>query len=370
MSKKILSFYLIFILLTTGGFLFYIFKKDIPASKNKKLIENQSYLNKNTEIFLSQINTSKISVPKMDNIVAIHLAYGTYLNNSFLNILKAVENSKINAVVFEIKNPNGLVAISNKKHRNALEELLPRLRKQGIYTIARMVIFQDPVLVKERLNLAIKNLQTGSAWHDYKGIAWSDPTNREVWKYNLEIAKRARDMGFNEINFDYIRFPSDGPTKYAQYENLEEFETKENTITSFAAFTKEQLGKNVNFSINVFGMVFINKQLEIGQDIEHLAPYVDVIMPMPYPSHYPMGFIGFENPAEHPYEVIHYTLKKGFEKLSENSNVIVRPWLQDFNLGAIYGVSEINEQIRALSDFGIETWVLWNASNNYTWKAI
>ncbi|MDX1608270.1 MAG: putative glycoside hydrolase, partial [Candidatus Spechtbacterales bacterium] len=225
------------------------------------------------------------------------------------------------------------------------------------------------VLVGLQPDTAIIDARTGAPWADFKGVLWADATNRAAWKYNIEIAKKATNLGFNEINFDYIRFPTDGPTLHARYDNLEEFGSREDTIVEFLKFANEELGENTVISIDVFGMTFIDPQRVIGQNIAKLAPHVDILMPMPYPSHYPDGFRGFANPAEYPYEVMRYTMERGFQKL-EGHDVIVRSWLQDFNLGAFYGPEKIQAQIRAVEEFGMEGWALWNASNRYTWSAV
>lgn len=320
-------------------------------------------------VFIAQKNIPPKPIVDSDNVKAIHLSYGSYNSSKFSDILAEIENSEVNAIIFEIKNADGWVAINDDFHASVLEELLPELNRRGIYTIARLVIFQDPVLVHSNPTLAIKNSATGGPWADYKGVIWADPTNKAVWEYNLDIAKRALDLGFNEINFDYIRFPTDGPLSLVQYSNLSEFETRENMIVNFLKYAREELGSNTVLSIDVFGMTFIGDQQVIGQSIAKMAPYVDVIMPMPYPSHYPDGFIGYANPADHPYEIMHYTMEKGVKKL-EGQDVIVRSWLQDFDLGAFYNDHEIKEQIRAVEAFDMEGWALWNASNRYTWSAV
>ncbi|MEX0877733.1 MAG: putative glycoside hydrolase [Candidatus Spechtbacterales bacterium] len=320
-------------------------------------------------VFIAQKNIPPKPIPDPGQVKAIHLSYGTYNSSRFSDILAEIENSEVNAIIFEMKNPVGWVALDDDFHVSVLEELLPELNRRGIYTIARMVIFQDPVVVGQNPDFAIKNSATGGPWADYKGVVWADPTNKAVWEYNVDIAKKALDVGFNEINFDYIRFPTDGPLSLVQYSNLDEFGTRENTIVNFAKYAKEELGINSVLSVDVFGITFIGDQKVIGQSIAKLAPYVDVIMPMPYPSHYPDGFIGYANPADHPYEIMHYTMELGMKKL-EGHNVIVRSWLQDFDLGAFYNDHEIKEQIRAVEEFDMEGWALWNASNRYTWSAV
>ncbi|MEX2145208.1 MAG: putative glycoside hydrolase [Candidatus Spechtbacterales bacterium] len=356
-----------FIIFTLGIAAISVFFVFLESGKDLRVLSLNIYGNKS--LYVSQFSAPPVPIPSIDKVKAIHLAYGSYFSETFPRILKEIENSQINAIVFEIKDPYGRVAINSEAHTTLLAELLPQLKRMGVYTIARLVIFQDPALVENNPSFAIKNNTTQGPWTDYKGVAWVDPTRQEVWKYNTEIASRALKLGFNEVNFDYIRFPTDGPLKQAEYADLDKYGTRENTISNFLKFARSELGSNAKISVDVFGMTFIDNQHVIGQTISEMAKYVNVIAPMPYPSHYPDGFIGFSNPAEHPYEVIHYTLQKGEGKL-ENSNVLIRPWVQDFNLGAVYGEKEINEQIRAINDFEIDAWMLWNASNRYTFDAV
>ncbi|MDP4010512.1 MAG: putative glycoside hydrolase [Candidatus Spechtbacteria bacterium] len=324
---------------------------------------------KSRSLYVSQFTIPPMPTPPINKVKAVHLAYGAYFSDSFLRILGDIESSQINSIVFEVKDPYGRVAINSELHNSILGELLPQLKRAGVYTIARMVIFQDPAFIENNPSFGIKNKLTGEPWTDYKGIVWADPTRGEVWKYNTDIAARALKMGFNEINFDYVRFPTDGPLKQAEYANLDKYVTNENAISSFLQFARKDLGSNARISVDVFGMTFLDNQYVIGQNISEMAKHVNVIAPMPYPSHYPDGFIGFSNPAEYPYEIVHYTLEKGFKKL-EGSSVIVRPWIQDFDLGAVYDERKIKEQIRAVNDFDIDTWMLWNASNRYTFEAV
>jgi len=360
--KKLIVF--ILFLAISGGLAFFYF---LNVGNNAKLVDYSAL--DTGDVFLSPQNVLPSIIPKPDEVKAIHLAYGSYLSSTFTDILSEIMNSQINAIIFEIKDPTGYVALNNDSHVKALEELIPKLNHAGIYTIARMVVFQDTQLVASNPELAIKNSATQEPWQDYKGVHWSDPTSPDVWEYNLDIAQRAADIGFDEINYDYIRFPSDGPVRLAQYSNLVDENAKGDVIADFLKFTHENLYSHVFLSVDVFGMAFINDQEGIGQYIEKMAPYVDIIMPMSYPSHYPDGFRGLDNPSEHPHLVVLRTLEKGFEKL-EGYNVIVRPWIQDFNLGAIYDDHKIQEQIRAGKDLGIETWALWNASNRYRWSAV
>lgn len=340
-----------------------------PSDSTDQFITAVKTAGGNKGAYVAQATIPPNYGPRMEDVKAIHLAYGTYFSESFEQILEEIKNSDVNTIVFEIKEPNGYIAVNRESHTEVLKEILPELEKEGIHTVARMVVFEDTILTNSRPDLAIYNVNTGGIWRDYKGVGWADPTNTEVWNYNIDIAKKALDLGFREINFDYIRFPSDGPIRAARYDNLEKYGERTDAIGAFLEFARKELGQNAIISIDVFGMTFINDQLVIGQALSKMGPHVDVIYPMPYPSHYPDGFRGFANPADHPYEIIYYTLKRGKEKLGD-SDAVIRPWLQDFDLGAYYGPNEIRAQIKAANDLGIDSWALWNAANRYTWSAV
>lgn len=310
-----------------------------------------------------------VELPAPDEVKAIHLSYAFYRSARFEGILAEIENSDINSIIFEIKDPFGRVLLFDDEERDRIREVIGELHQAGIYTIARLVLFQDPALVEQHPQFGIQNSATGAPWQDYKGIVWADPTSRDVWEYNARIIRIAREVGFDEVNLDYIRFPTDGPLDLATYANLDDFGTRSDTIVAFLQFIRKEVGRDMVLSVDVFGMTFINDQDVIGQVIVSMAPFVDVIAPMPYPSHYPAGFLGYQEPAEYPYEVIAYTLEKGLEKLA-GFDVIVRPWLQDFDLGAVYDDEKIRAQVQAIHDAGLGTWSLWNASNRYTFSAV
>lgn len=318
-----------------------------------------------SDVFLYANKFSGRVKPLPNEVKAIHLSYGFYNSSRFDGILAQLPSSPINALVFEIKDPFGRVAVHDNAHTARLQELLPMLSGQGIYTIARIVLFQDPALVQARADLAIHKTTTNAPWQDFKGMSWVDPTNSEVWAYNIEIARAAQNLGFDEINFDYIRFPTDGPTDDALYAHLSDFTNKSDAIRSFLQLAQAKLDAHTKLSIDVFGMTFIGEQERIGQNIEELAPYVDIIAPMPYPSHFPKGFLGYDDPSQYPYEVIAYTLQQGRSKFALTPNVIVRPWLQAFSLGVVYDSAKIQAQVQAVQDNGITSWWFWNSGNIY-----
>jgi hypothetical protein len=286
--------------------------------------------------------------------------------------------------------------------------LLKRLHDNGIYVIARVSVFQDPILAHARPELALRHASSGEIWEDRKGLAWMDPASREVWDYNVAIARDAYDRGFDEINFDYIRFASDGDLDAIQYPIWDEVTYKSTVISAFFKYLREELPEAI-ISADLFGLTTVNRgDLGIGQVIESAYRYFDYVCPMVYPSHYASGFLGFANPAEHPYDVVRYSMDAAlwkFERMQEEtvpreiktvtgsgeatSTVVyepryehisakLRPWLQDFDLGATYDADKVRMQIQAVDDAlanGSTTdryagWLLWDPSNVYTETAL
>lgn len=296
------------------------------------------------------------------------------------NIIDLVNATELDTVVIDIKDYSGWVAydsdvaladeLGTEKIRiKNLPALLKRLDTLGIYKIARMQVFQDPVLAEKRPDLAIKNIE-GAIWTDWKELAWLDPHSQEVWDYHVALAKDAIEKGFDEINFDYTRFPSDGPISEARYP-LATGENKIKVINNFFEYLSTSLSDEPAYlSVDLFGMTLWSEDdFNIGQTLDGAIGNFDYISPMVYPSHYARGFAGFENPAEYPYEVVFRNLEKASSKL-EGTQSQFRPWLQDFNLGARYTPEMVRAQIKAAEENNTFGWLLWNASNNYTREAL
>lgn len=316
-------------------------------------------------------------LPGADNVWAVHLPYGFFTSSQRDKVLSDIQGTQLNGVELTVKDEVGRIAFFDREAEKNVADFVTKSHEQGIYTIARVVVFQDARLISRRPELALRNTN-GNVWKTFAGASWVDPTRPEVCEYNATIAKKALAVGFDEINFDYIRFPSDGPMEEIIYSDPKGISDKVGVLESCFAVLRESLGQAATLSIDVFGMTFVLEDIGIGQIIERAAAYFDVIAPMSYPSHYPPNFMGYENPALYPYEVVSATLKKGLSRLAAvNStkqgiagDVIVRPWIQNFDLGAVYDVEKIQAQIKAAGDHGISTWMLWNARGEYTYEAI
>lgn len=300
----------------------------------------------------------------------------------FNNLLDIAKSTEINALVIDVKDDLGYLTteldipvakeIQARVHRGSnMEENMRVLYENNIYPIARIVVFKDPTLADGKPEVAIKKAD-GKLWRDRKGLAWVDPHNREVWQYAVDVAKEAAKLGFREIQFDYVRFPTDGNVKTAIYPYATG-QSKEDVILDFLAYARTELAQyNVFLAADVFGLTTLTEDdMGMGQKFEKVITQVDYVCPMVYPSHYGTGNYGFANPNAHPYEVVKRAIEDGLKKAAGTTGVTIRPWLQDFNLGSPrYGPAEVRAQIEAAYATGLEEWMLWNAGNRYTKEAL
>lgn len=329
-----------------------------------------------------RIDAETVKKDYRSGIKAIYVtAYSASDSARFKELVDLVDRTELNAIVIDIKDYTGRVFVrtlatgskeigSFKPMIKDLENIVKKLKEKNIYTIARIAVFQDPYLAEKIPNWAAKD-SSGNIWHDYKGLSWVDTSKVEVWRYNLEIAEAAAQMGFDEVNFDYIRFPSDGRIKEIEFGFESKGITKNDVMESFFEFIHRGLRyKTVKTSVDLFGMtLWRDDGLGIGQRLQNADGKFDYIYPMVYPSHYPDNFEGYSNPAEYPYEIVYNSLDKGKRFLSGGVTKIM-PWIQDFDLGADYDARKVRLQIQAAYDAGSEGWLLWNASNRYTSDAL
>ncbi len=291
--------------------------------------------------------------------------------------LRIAKETEVNAIVVDVKEAGSTTYPSDvplAKEIGAttnaipdLEALVERLHENDVYAIARLATFQDDVLPYARPDLAVLDSATGGPWNTYQGAAWTNPYQREVREYNVAIAKEAAEAGFDEVQFDYVRFPSDGEMARLVY-GRETFPTQEDAIAGFLEYAHselEPLGAEV--SADVFGLVGVNDYVGVGQVVSKMAPHLDVICPMVYPSHYPPGAYGYGNPDAFPYEIVDLAMAD-FKTKSKavNPDIEIRPWLQDFDYISAYEPADVEAQIRATEDAGLKGWILWNAAAEYT----
>ena len=302
-------------------------------------------------------------------------------------VLDLVGRTELNAVVIDVKGDRGLIPYRTEVPAalaagaqgpviiKDFDAQLASLKAQGIYTIGRVVVFKDNVLANHRKDLAIIDTRTGRPWLDNEKLAWVDPFREEVWNYAIAIAKEAAAKGFDEIQFDYVRFPTDGKLAAARYSRPNNSTTRLPTIAAFLAKVRRELGPTgVFIAADLFGYTAFNmNDTDIGQRIEELAPHLDYICPMVYPSGYHVGIPGYRNPVMHPYEIVRESVRL-IRQRSQQTPVQVRPWLQDFRDYAydrrIFGVREIRAQMRGAAEGGAIGWMLWNPRNDYTADAL
>lgn len=343
---------------------------------------------------------SNLEVPRppVRSIKAIYLTSWSAATPSRLrHIIQLVGGTELNAVVIDVKDFAGKVffetsnpLISDLKSVESrlgdLTRLVDGLHEKGIYVIVRIAVFQDQHLLKVRPDLAIRTT-SGQIWRDRMGLGWVDPASEEVWKYTVEIGREAAAAGVDELNFDYIRFPSDGNVDDIRYPIFDRgVRTRRQVIQTFFNYlTSELRSTGAVLSADVFGLVTVRPDdMGIGQVLEDALMHFDVVSPMVYPSHYGPGFLQFRNPAAHPYEVVHYSLEKAAERRHRLFDALmaltpsgtwpqpeihvasIRPWLQAFDLGAPYPPTAIRTQMKATTDAGFhDGWLLWSALNKY-----
>jgi len=286
-----------------------------------------------------------------------------------------------NAVVITLKDSDGHefvkdvpLAVRTKAFVNAIPDLPVAVRDfkgQGIYAIARVAVFKDDHLARARPDLAV-HFPDGRIWTDDKGHSWVDPYKKEVWEYAIDIASRAAAAGFDEIQFDYIRFPSDGKTRQCRYSRKDHSPEAESAILrEFLTSARERLGPlGVKLSIDTFGLTAsVNSGMGIGQRLDQMADEVDFVSPMMYPSHYAKGQYGLKNPNRQPYLTVRHGVQDALERLGAKPEQL-RPYLQDFSLGVRYTPAHVRAQIRAAEELGVRGWILWNPQNHYSWSAV
>lgn len=310
------------------------------------------------------------------------------LSKRLEELLKLAKENDINAFVIDVKADFGEITFpisedvkkysesSNKKvDIKDMAPIMEKLKEHNIYTIARIVSFKDPTYAKENPDKIISYKENGKAFSNKDGLVWVSPHDRNLWEYNIFVAKEAAKAGFNEIQFDYVRFPaSDGGKldSVLDYKNTKK-ESKAKTIQKYLEYAREELAEyKVYISADVYGQIgSVQDDMALGQYWEAVSSEVDYISPMMYPSHYGKGVYGLSVPDANPYKTIYYSTK---DSINRNNNIdnpaIIRPWIQAFTAKWVkghikYGPEEIKEQIKALSDLGIDEYILWSPTNKY-----
>jgi len=402
-KKRHILFFVVFI--TVALVLYFVTPDSFPYVFKNVISNNAGVLSSSSteNVFI----VKHIETPKQ--VKAIYMSSCVAGTPSFREkLLKIATTTEINSLIIDIKDYSGLVSIMtgndvfDKSYQLSdcrvrdMKEFIEHLHDLDIYVIGRITAFQDSYITKIHPEWAVKkNSDKNVLWKDRKGISFVDAGNKEMWKYLVDLAKASYAIGFDEINLDYIRFPSDGNMNDIYYPWSNDIII--NNIASNAIGTSTPAvkgGKSIimrNFfeylhdnlkdtgiviSADLFGMTTTNyDDLNIGQILEDAAPYFDYIAPMVYPSHYPVGFLNYKSVAEvnaNGYNIVNYSMKIAVERLKAigENPLKLRPWLQDNDYPVRYTSAMVREQIQATYDSGLDSWMLWDAGNTYTVEAL
>ncbi|MDO8623988.1 MAG: putative glycoside hydrolase [bacterium] len=339
-------------------------------------------------------------------------------------LVALLESTELNALVIDIKDYTGLISFETGDPRFSLntkgcyvpnmKEFIGELHEKNVYVIGRVTVMQDATYPKLYPDAAVKRRSDGKIWKDKKGLTFVDPGAVEYWDHMIDLGTASYEIGFDEINYDYIRFPSDGDMSDIKFARTGTT-TKAAMMKKFYAYLGGEMQKaGIPISADLFGMTTTNTDdLNIGQVLEDALRYFDFVAPMVYPSHYPPGFNGWKNPNNVPYEIIKFSMDRAVaraNKLEEKESGWVapkvgtttpvvsaqggttgqagttassslkfipkgiyanklRPWIQDFDYGKVYTEQDVRAQKKAVYDAGLTSWMAWDPSNKYTLSA-
>lgn len=391
---------------------------------------NELYTREGAETEIPTIEEVPV-VQHMDmpsSVRTVYMSQCAASSDSFREHLgELIKTTEINSIIIDIKDFSGTVSFPRGDEVEDLggtgcvvrdmEDYIQELHDEGIYVIGRITVFQDPLYAKAHPELAVQSKSANRPWQDHKGLQFIDVGATPFWDYIVALARESHDIGFDELNFDYIRYPSDGPMSDARYDHSD-YTKRAVELEKFFQYLssrvrKADAGGHVPItSADLFGMTTTNfDDLTIGQVMERATPYFDIIAPMTYPSHYPNGFNGYGNPNENVYGVIKYSMDRAVERVESatttiaslaytpiesctpgavvegqatesvcapsgeyrkpaRSRQVLRPWLQDFDYGGTYDATKVRAQIQAVYDSGIDSWMLWDPANRYTKAAL
>jgi hypothetical protein len=343
-------------------------------------------------------------------------------------LVRLIDETEINSLVIDIKDFSGTISfppesdewrpawVAAKCGTADMRDFIAILHEKGIFVIGRITVFQDPYYTGVRPDLAVKKADGVTVWKDHKGLSFIDVGAREYWDHLILLARDSYNIGFDELNFDYIRYPSDGPMNDISFTHSKAYpgdNNKQANLEEFFRYLDEQLSNEELYakyrhtntgrdevgpwaSADLFGMTTTNfDDLSIGQVQDRAAPYFDFIAPMVYPSHYPEDSFGYGDPNEHPYEIVYHAMKTGVTRMTSATTPMMgfahtrigtstpalykktaytadkfRTWIQDFDYGGDYDAADVRAQIKASYDAGVKSWMIWAPSNIYTSEAL
>ena len=331
-----------------------------------------------------------VRVPTPDTLRGLYVNRWAALGRKLNDLIAIAKRTGINALVIDVKDDRGFVlyrssvplareigadtADGHWMSSSRLRAMLDTMVAHKIYPIARIVVAKDPLLAQKKLDLAIMRKSDLKPWLDKNGRPWLDPHQRAVWQYAADLAREAYEMGFSEVQFDYVRFPDEKRLISETVYPLANGRTRAQVIRDQLGFVRNALKpKGMRVTADVFGLTATDTtDMGIGQRWEMFVDQVDVVLPMIYPSHFARGTYKIRNPNAHPYATIDHALKDAIARSDSVPNAaLVIPWYQDFTLGSPHYYAEhIRAQKKAGYDNGFQSWILWNPKSNYTLAAL
>ncbi len=331
-----------------------------------------------------------VRVPTPDTLRGLYVNRWAALGRKLNDLIAVAKRTEINALVIDVKDDRGFVLYRSRvplareigadtadghwMSSAKLRAVLDTMVAHNIYPIARIVVAKDPLLAQKKLDLAIKRKSDLKPWLDKNGKPWLDPHQRVVWQYAADLAREAFDLGFSEVQFDYVRFPDEKRLISETIYPLANGRSRAQVIRDQLGFVRNALKPNgMRVTADVFGLTATDTtDMGIGQRWEMFVDQVDVVLPMIYPSHFARGTYKIRNPNAHPYETIDHALKDAIARSDSVPNAArVIPWYQDFTLGPPHYYAEhIRAQKKAGYDNGFQSWILWNPKSNYTIAAL
>lgn len=331
-------------------------------------------------------------VPTPDTLRGLYVNRWAAIGQKIHKLIDVAKRTEVNALVIDVKDDRGYVLYRSRvplareigadaqnseimpmSHKR-LRAILDTMRAYDIYPIARIVVVKDPMLAVAKHEWAIKRKSDGEPWLDKNGKPWLDPHQKGVWDYAVDLALEAIDLGFSEVQFDYVRFPDEKRLVREASFPLAAGRTRADVIRQQLGDARKRLAPgNVPMTIDVFGLTTSDTtDMGIGQRWEAFIDQADAVLPMTYPSHYAPGSYRIAQPNANPYGIIDAALKDAKRRTNGIAGAAkVIPWYQDFTLGAPrYGVAQVRAQMQAGYDNGVPSWILWNPSSNYTLGAL
>ncbi len=328
----------------------------------------------------------EVLLPRADNIKGLYVNAWAFGSPKLWQLVRLADETEVNAFVIDVKDDTGcllypstvptaeLIGANKCVRTKDVRSRLDTLTAHGIYPIARIVVAKDPLLAERKPAWSVKDRTTGGLWRDRINIAWVDAYNDSVWIYSAQLAAEAVRLGFQEVQFDYVRFPDEPRERMATaiFPAHRSGETQREAVRAHVALLKSRLRPlGVPVTFDIFGLTAstTSGDLGIGQVWEDFVTVADVVLPMVYPSHYYRGAFGYAWPNGQPYHIVRAALKDALQRSRPlPGSAEIRPFLQAFTLGRRlprYTPFEIREQIRAAEDVGITSWVLWNPRSVY-----